>query len=327
MRDKVLELLDSGDDYISGQTICDKLNVSRTAVWKVIAKLKEEGYEIEAVRNKGYKIVAAPKALSANAIKTALNRVGITKYNVVYEDEIDSTNTRAKIMAEEGSPDRTLVVADMQKAGKGRKGRSFESLKGQGVFMTLMLRPDILPKNASMLTIIAATAVRMALHEVYGIDFGIKWPNDIIYDGRKVCGILTEMNTEMDSINYVVVGIGININNESFSEELSKVATSIKMITGKVQDNRDVLIAKVIKYFEKYYEVFLTKENLSIIRDDYDPYLVNAGKMVSVIGFKETFEAKAIGIDDYGELIIERDGVRDKVVSGEVSVRGIYGYV
>lgn len=327
MRDKVLELLDSGDDYISGQTICDKLNVSRTAVWKVIAKLKEEGYEIEAVRNKGYKIVAAPKALSANAIKTALNRVGITKYNVVYEDEIDSTNTRAKIMAEEGSPDRTLVVADMQKAGKGRKGRSFESLKGQGVFMTLMLRPDILPKNASMLTIIAATAVRMAVHEVYGIDFGIKWPNDIIYDGRKVCGILTEMNTEMDSINYVVVGIGININNESFSEELSKVATSIKMITGKVQDNRDVLIAKVIKYFEKYYEVFLTKENLSIIRDDYDPYLVNAGKMVSVIGFKETFEAKAIGIDDYGELIIERDGVRDKVVSGEVSVRGIYGYV
>lgn len=327
MRDKVLELLKNSDDYISGQFICDELNVSRTAVWKVIAKLKDEGYEIEAVRNKGYKIVATPESMSKNIILAALKNAGIDSYNVVYEDEIDSTNTRAKIMAEQGSKDRTLVVADMQKAGKGRKGRSFESLKGQGVFMTLMLRPSIHPTNASMLTIIAATAVRMAVHEVYGIDFSIKWPNDIIYDGRKVCGILTEMNTEMDNINYVVVGIGINVNNESFADELKDVATSIRMIKGEKQNNRDVLIATVIKYFEKYYKGFLETEDLSVIRSDYDPYLVNAGAMVNVIGYKESFEAKAIGIDNHGELIIERDGKIEKVVSGEVSVRGIYGYV
>lgn len=322
MKSKILAKLKEKDSYVSGQELCEALGISRTAVWKIISKLREEGYIIDAVRNKGYKILEAPDIITKSEIESLIN----SSYSVVYEDETDSTNNKAKLLAEKGASDKTIIIADSQTAGKGRKGKSFESKKGQGIFMSILLRPGISPTKASMITILAAAAVRCGIYNATGLECNIKWPNDIIYDGKKLCGILTEMNTEMEYINYVIAGIGINVSNEVFDKELSKVATSLKIITGK-EYKRSNIIAAVTECFDKYYEEFLKVEDLSFIRADYEPYLINIGRRVKIIGVKESYEAVAIGIDNDGELIVERNGKMEKVISGEVSVRGVYGYV
>lgn len=328
MKTKVLELLKETDGYVSGQDICNMLGVSRTAVWKVIGKLKEEGYDIEAVKNKGYRMLKSPDILSKSEIECCLN----IPYNVIYFDDIDSTNNYAKLIAEQGQSDKTIVVADHQSRGKGRRGRSFISPAGVGAFMTFLLRPDIHPAKASMLTIIAAMAVRDAVEKVASIKCKIKWPNDIISDGKKICGILTEMSSEIEHINYVVVGIGVNINNDSFPDEIKDVATSIKielennnMESDKI--NRNEIVAKIIESFDYYYEEFLKNQNLSSIKDEYNSHLVNLNAEVFVLKGDDSYRAVAKGIDETGELIVEKDGKLQKVMSGEVSVRGVYGYV
>ena len=213
----------------------------------MINQLKSEGYDIDSVQNKGYKIISYPDILSKSEIESNMQPHGFVK-EVVFYDVTDSTNTRAKMFGEEGKPGGTLVVADCQQMGKGRRGRSFDSPKGQSIYMTILLRPDISPVKASMVTIIAAMAVRKAVAEVCSIETGIKWPNDIVADGKKICGILTEMSAEPDSVNYVVVGIGINVNNSSMPKEIEDVAVSLKMLTGK-EYKRSNIIAEVMKWF------------------------------------------------------------------------------
>ncbi len=265
--------------------------------------------------------------LSESAIKAALasENAGLVK-EVVYYENTDSTNDNAKLLGKQGMPDGTLVVADCQSAGKGRQGRSFESPKGKSIYMTLLLRPQISPANASMTTIVAAMAVRKALEEVCRVETLIKWPNDIVADGRKLCGILTEMSAEPDKVNYVVVGIGINVNNDSMTEDISNVAVSVKMLTGR-EYRRDRIIAAVMKWFGIYYGEFLKTESLKNLRDEYNKYLIHMGKDVEIIRENTKYRMKSLGIDDNGELIVERDGNIETVISGEVSVRGVYGYV
>ena len=323
MKAKILAKLKNSNTYISGQELSKEFNVSRTAIWKIISRLREEGYEIEAVKNKGYRIVSVPDILS----KSELESVVKSEYTICYEDEVDSTNNYAKRIAEQGAKNKTLVVSDCQFAGKGRKGKSFSSVKQQGIFMTLLIRPDIKPQNASMLTIIAAVAVQNGIYKATGLECKIKWPNDIICNGKKICGILTEMSTEMQSINYIVIGIGINTGNDSFPDDIKDVATSIKIETGGKSYKRSSIIAEVINSFDEYYEKFVSCQNLSCIKEYYDKYLVNAGEKVKIVGEKESYEAVAIGIDDDGELLVNRNGKIVKIVSGEVSVRGVYGYV
>lgn len=247
-------------------------------------------------------------------------------YSVVYKDEVDSTNTVAKMLAAEGIEDKTIVIADAQTSGKGRRGRSFESKKGQGIYMTIVLRPDILPSKASMITIVAAAAVRKAIHSVTGIDCEIKWPNDIIVNGKKLSGILTEMSTKNNSIEYVLLGIGINVLNDEFADDINDIATSVKIETGMSYKKEEIII-KVLEIFDEMYRVYLTTKDISCIRPEYDKYLVNVGKTVKILSKDNSYEAVAIGIDDDGELIIERNGKQEKIMSGEVSVRGVYGYV
>lgn len=326
MKEEILRLLRSADGYISGQELCNRFGVSRTAVWKTINQLKEAGYEIEAQQNKGYRLMAAPDLMTEAEIKSLMHTEWVAK-EVLYFDTIDSTNTKAQELAEKGYPSGTLVVADKQESGKGRRGRSWVSPSGTGIFMTLMIKPDINPNNASMLTLVAALAVAKAITSVTGEEALIKWPNDIVVNGKKVCGILTEMNAQFDYINHIVVGIGINVHNESFPEEISQMASSLMIEAGGKRFHRAQIIAETMSYFEQYYDTFLKTQDLSALVREYDELLVNRNKSVRVLDPKEPFDGKAMGITPKGELIVETWESRKLVSSGEVSVRGIYGYV
>ena len=326
MKEEILKMLRETDGYISGQELCNKFGVSRTAIWKVMKQLKEAGYNIEAQQNKGYHIVSAPDVMDAAELKSIWKPKWVG-CEILYFDSIDSTNTKAQELAEKGYPSGTLVVADKQIAGKGRRGRNWESPSGCGIFMTLMLKPDINPNNASMLTLVSALAVAKALADITGKDAKIKWPNDIVIDGRKVCGILTEMSAQFDYINNIVIGIGINVNNSCFPEEISATASSLRLLSGGKKYRRAEIIEKIMEYFEKYYSIFLETEDLSALVNEYDAMLVNMKRQVKVLDPKEPFEGTAMGITKTGELIVDTWESRKLVSSGEVSVRGIYGYV
>lgn len=325
MKAEILKMLRETDSYVSGQELCNKFGVSRTAVWKAINQLKENGYEIEAVQNKGYHLLSAPDIMD----KTELESIHATEWagcEIYYFDSIDSTNTKAKELAEEGHPSGTLVVADRQTAGKGRRGRSWESPTGIGIFMTLMLKPEINPNNASMLTLVAAMATTRAIRRVTGVPAMIKWPNDIVMNGKKVCGILTEMSEQFDYINHIVIGIGINVHNEDFPEEIAQTASSLYLESGQ-HIHRASLIEAFLEEFEDVYAEYLKTEDMEGLQKEYDAMLVNRGRQVRVLDPKEPFEGKAMGITKKGELIVDTWESRKLVSSGEVSVRGIYGYV
>lgn len=327
MKAKILELLKNAEDYISGQDLCDRFGVSRTAIWKVMNQLKKEGYVITSVTNRGYKIVSYPDILSESEIISSLSLENVDYIkDVHFFEETTSTNTAAKAIADKSPYNFGLIVADKQISGKGRRGRSFVSPKGMGIFMTIYLKPPILPTAASMLTLLAGMAVSDSIFAITNLQSQIKWPNDIVVNGKKLCGILTEMSSEMDFINYVVIGIGINVNNDSFPEGISDVATSLNLETGKTF-RRSTLIASVMKSFKSYYDVFLKTNDLSNLKETYNNRMINTGRKVLVIRGDEQYEAVAVSIDDDGELIVNRDGREEKVLSGEVSVRGVYGYV
>ncbi len=325
MKAEILAMLRESDGYVSGQELCNKFGVSRTAIWKAINQLKDMGYEIEAVPNKGYHLVSAPDVMNEAEIKSLLHTEWAGQELFCF-DEIDSTNTKAKELAEQGYPSGTLVVADRQIAGRGRRGRSWDSPAGIGIFMTLLLKPDINPNNASMLTLVTALATAQAISDVTGAEAKIKWPNDIVINGKKVCGILTEMSAQFDYINHIVIGIGINVHNESFPEEIRETASSLLLESSK-RIHRADLIARFLERFEAGYAIFLQTEDLEGLMRDYNALLVNIQKQVRILDPKEPFEGKAIGITKRGELIVDTWESRKLVSSGEVSVRGIYGYV
>lgn len=326
MKGEILKLLKETDGYVSGQELCRRFGVSRTAVWKVINQLKEEGYEIEAVRNRGYALKGAGDVLSEAELLSCLE----TEWaggRIVYFDATDSTNAQAKRLAEAHAPHGTLVVSDRQDGGKGRRGRSWASPSGVGIWMSLILRPEIAPSSASMLTLAAALAVREGIQEETGLSPLIKWPNDLVLNGKKICGILTEMSTELMEIQYVITGIGINVNQREFPSEIRDTATSLSLEAGRCF-RRSSLIAAILKAFEKDYAAFLKTGDLSLLLEEYNACLVNRGKEVCILDPSGEYRAVAEGIDESGSLLVTLpDGTRREIISGEVSVRGIYGYV
>lgn len=328
MKAEILKMLKEAEDHISGQQLCEQFQVSRTAVWKVINQLKEEGYQVEAVRNKGYRIIESPDVLTREELAVQIGDA--TRWagqEIVCFTETDSTNVRARKLGENGAAHGTLVVAEQQTAGRGRRGRGWESPAGSSIYMSLLLRPEFLPNKAPMLTIVMAYSVATALREQTGLDFRIKWPNDIVLNGKKVVGILTEMSTEIEYINHVVIGVGINVNTEAFPEEICATATSIRRESGKTW-RRAELIAAILRQFEVQYERFVKEEDLAYLREAYDAILVNCNREVRILGEKDGYRAVALGIDDQGELLVRKeDGTVTSVYAGEVSVRGIYGYV
>ena len=344
MKAKILELLREKKDrvaagapeseaYVSGQELCEQFGVSRTAVWKAIGQLKKEGYVIEAVQNRGYRLLDQTEEVYNQADIQSRLKTKWVAHPLQFFDSIDSTNIRAKLEAEQGAESGLLVVSDMQSAGRGRRGRGWESPAGTNIYYTLMLKPDFSSDCAPMLTLVMALAVAKGIRQTLRCDseeaaakVGIKWPNDIVVDGKKVCGILTEMSAQMDYVNHIVIGIGINVHNESFPEEIAPVATSLYMETGE-HFNRAALIEEVWEQFEHYYAIFMETEDLSGLVKEYDAHLVNRNQIVKVLDPKEPFEGKAMGITPRGELIVDTWESRRLVSAGEVSVRGVYGYV
>ncbi len=326
MKTKILSLLRDSKDYVSGQELCEKLSVSRTAVWKVIHQLKEEGYQFDAIQNKGYKMIAEPDLMTKSEI---VSRLETTWAGREIQDlkETDSTNADCKRLAEQGAGHGLLCVADSQREGRGRRGKSWESPPGTSISMSLLLKPGILPEQAPMLTIVMALAVARAINELGEEPCQIKWPNDILFHNRKVCGILTEMSAEMDFINYVVIGCGVNVNQEEIPLELQEIATSLKREMGTLI-SRAKLVARILYFFEKVYNQFTQQGNLSFLQVEYNNLLVNRSRQVRVLDPQGEYNGTAIGINETGELLVEtEDGKQIAVYAGEVSVRGIYGYV
>lgn len=323
---KILKVLRGTKGYISGQELCEQLGVSRTAVWKYMKQLKEEGYEIQAVQNKGYCLTEVPDVLGESEIKSRLD----TRWagsQVYFYEEIDSTNTQAKRLAEDGAPSGILVVSDCQVKGKGRRGRTWESPKASAIYMTLMLRPQILPERASMLTLVMGLSVVQAIRSVLHIETSIKWPNDVVLNKKKLVGILTEMNAQMDYIEYLVIGIGINANMGHFPQELEDKATSLQIELGHPV-NRAELVAATMKCFEENYDIFEKTQDLSGLIEAYHAVLANYNQPVRVLEPGNEYSGVARGINKKGELLVEReDGSVKTVYAGEVSVRGLYSYV
>lgn len=325
-------LRSAGEEYTSGQVLCEKLGVSRQAIWKNILQLKEAGYQIESQPKKGYRLLESADRLVGADIESRLAPDCLC-LRVECLETVDSTNTRAKQLAELGEPEGTLVVAEEQTAGKGRRGRGWASEPGIGIWMSLILRPQLKPQQAASVTLVAAMAVAKGIRECCGLETGIKWPNDVVINGKKVCGILTETSSEPDYIHYAVPGIGINANTPEFPEELRDRATSIYLETGKKTD-RNALIAAVMNAFSDYYRRYLETADLSLLKDEYDAMLVNMNREVLILyGMVEDADPEksekgvAKGIAPSGALLVETEAGLKEVLSGEVSVRGVYGYV
>lgn len=326
MKAEILAWLRESDKFVSGQELCNRFGVSRTAVWKVINQLKKEGYRIEAVQNKGYHMVSSPDLLSKYELESRLNTEWLGK-EIVYKDVTASTNADVRRMAEDGAKEGLLVVADGQTLGKGRRGRTWESPKGTNLYFSMLLKPDFSPDKASMITLVAAYSVAKVIRKNTGLDAKIKWPNDIVVDKKKVCGILTEMNMERDYIHHIVVGVGINVNEEEFPEEIIDMATSLKNEKGSIL-SRANLLSDILSQMEKDYAMFLQAGDLKPFVDEYNQMLVNKGALVKVLDPKGEFSGIAGGINEEGMLIVfKENGQIEKVYAGEVSVRGMYGYV
>ncbi len=243
----------------------------------------------------------------------------------LYYNSTDSTNQRGKELAEQGSCHGVLIAAEEQSAGRGRLGRKWQSPRGTSISMSLILQPEFHPRKASMLTLVAAMALRQAIYRTTGLETEIKWPNDIVYQGKKLCGILTEMSAVSEHIRYVVIGIGINVNVPAFPEELP-YATSLLLELGHPVE-RIRLMQNTMEAFEEYYDCFLSTEDLSVIKEEYETCLAGRNRQVQVLE-RESYSGICLGISEEGALLVrdETGNVR-QVQSGEVSVRGIYSYI
>ena len=249
------------------------------------------------------------------------------EYSLYHYDVIDSTNTEAKRLAAQGACDRTLVVAEEQTAGRGRRGRSWESPKGTSIYMSLLLRPDILPERASMLTLVMGLSAVEGLERELGLKTQIKWPNDVVLNKKKLVGILTEMGMNGTQIDYIVIGIGINTDTMEFPVELADKATSLKLELGYSVE-RERLIQAVMHAFERNYHEFLKTQDMSGLRERYESVMANQNQWVRVLQPGNEYEGTAVGINKEGELLVEKkDGILEAVYAGEVSVRGLYSYV
>lgn len=320
------ELRDNKHIFISGEDLSKKLGVSRTAVWKHINALKEDGYIIESISRKGYKLVEEADSIIPEDLKEKLKDYKLGD-DIHYFESIGSTNNYAKKIALDGCKEGTIVITDQQTEGKGRLGRTWISKPKTSVLMSMVLRPNIHPTEASKITQIAAAAISVALNKMIDAEVKIKWPNDVIINKKKISGILTEMSAELDYINYVIVGMGINVNVEEFQEDIAHIASSIKNETG-VELSRSDLVVNIIKEFENLYNDFVATGKLDKTINICKENSITVGARVRIQSRSESYEAEAIDLNSDGELIIKKDnGEIINIVSGEVSVRGLYNYV
>lgn len=307
----------SDGEYISGAELARQIGVSRNAVWKAVKSLENDGYIIESVTSKGYRIASQSNKLSAEIITSKLNAKKLGK-RIIILDKTDSTNNYAKNIAAKGAVHGTVVVADTQTAGKGRLGRNFVSPFGMGLYMSVIIRPTFSIDVAALITSAAAVASAEAVEKLCGNDVHIKWVNDLYMNGRKICGILTEasMGLEISSPDYVVIGIGINVRKFEFDDELGKRVSSIETETGKII-NRNELCALVLDRLEYYMDNLEKRSHI----DEYKRRELLTGNIITASIGTEKIMGRAVGIDDNANLIIETEnGGRRNLSSGEANL-------
>ena len=328
-REKVLSLLlEHGETSLSGEAMSRELGVSRAAVWKAIEALRQEGYKITSAPNRGYRLESAPDRVREGELTGPLVGCHIGSTLVCLET-IDSTNTECKRRAMSGAQDGLVILAEEQTGGRGRLGRSFQSPKGCGLYLSALLRPDLPPAEVVDFTAWVAVAVCDGIEAACGVRPQIKWTNDIVLNGKKLVGILTELGleSETNSLQYLVTGIGINVNHrpEDFGEDIRDMATSLAQELGRPV-RRATLAAEVIRAMDRMYAKF--PHNKQEYLDKYRADCLTTGHQVQLITPVSRQEAFALEIDDQFRLVVELpDGTRKALSTGEVSVRGMYGYV
>ncbi|MDR3598744.1 biotin--[acetyl-CoA-carboxylase] ligase [Clostridium sp.] len=322
MEDKILTELKKATDYVSGEYLSSTLNVSRTAIWKHIKNLKSKGYIIEGISNKGYKLVSSPDLLDKSELLSLLETSTLGK-NIIYFNEIDSTNIKAKELGQQNIEDGSLIIAERQTLGSGRFNRQWVSPNG-GLWFTIVLRPEIPPTEAPKITQIAAASIYKALKE-FNIDITIKWPNDIILNNKKLCGILAEMKCDMDSVHYLVLGIGMNVNitEDDLNEDIKSIATSLK-IEFNNQFSRTEILARFLNHFEKLYHKFVNdldlSETISICRNHSSIF----GKQAKLITYNNEEIVTCVSLSDAGDLIVrDSKGIEKAVLTGEITFNGL----
>lgn len=328
-RDAVLSLLREEEGFLSGEALSRRLGLSRAAVWKAVDALRGAGYEIEARTGLGYRLASAPDVLTEAEIRGFLGPTAAVGRELRCFQELDSTNNYLKSLAD--APDGLAVTAESQTAGRGRMDRSFQSPRGQGIYLSVLLRPPLPPDRLPPMTALAGVAVCAAVERVCGVRPGLKWPNDPVLNGKKLCGILTELSLEAETgrVQSLVLGVGINVGQgpEDFSPEVREVATSLLQVLGKPV-SRPRLTAALLEELDRAYAALLAGD-LSAYLAAYRRRCVNLGKTVQLIPFgggaRET--AQAVDVDGEFSLVVRgADGRERTVRSGEVSVRGLWGY-
>ncbi len=313
--DKLLYLLKSyTENFISGEELSKRLSVSRSVVWKEIHQLRQLGYVIEAQPHWGYRFISAPDRLFADEIKWKLGTEFVGQQIFSYR-ELDSTNDVVWRLGQEGLPEGSCVFAEYQKKGRGRLGRSWAAPKNKAILFSVLLRPKLSPVEVPRVTLVAALSVIRALKALTGISVGIKWPNDIVYKEKKLCGILTEMSAETDRVRFVVLGMGLNVNTKA--KDLLPGATSLREITG-AEVSRLQLARLLLIELEKDL-VRLKKREFDALSQEWEEHSETTGKRVVATLLDRNVQGHATGIDRDGALWIRKDnGLQERIVSGDI---------
>ena len=322
MRKSILNMLrNNANEYLSGEEISRQLSVSRTAIWKHMQTLKQSGYEIEAHPRQGYRLRSVPDRLLPDEIRDSLQTTMLGQHEIYYFDDIDSTNNEAKKQANLGCHEGAIVLSEAQNNGRGRIARSWFSPFGKGIWLSLILKPPFLPSDAPKCTLLAAVAVTKAIRSITKVQCGIKWPNDILYKGKKIVGILTEMNAEMDAINYIVIGMGINVNidQDEFPEELRAIATSLSQASGQPIARLTLLQAILAELETEYNKVI--QYGFSQMLDEWRQLSVTLGQTVDALGGSRQFSGVAIDIDQDGTLLVQTEEKIERIIAGDISIR------
>ncbi len=319
VRDVILEILKAHqDDWASGEELSVQLNMSRAAIWKHMVKLRNDGYEIEAATRKGYQLKSAPSLLLPAEIKEGLKTSVWGKRDIVYHPETASTNTDAKVLAMQGAPEGTIVIAEHQTRGRGRLGRTWHSPRSHGIYISFIIRPRLSLQDAPILTPLVAVAVAEALAQGTGLKVFLKWPNDIMVSGKKIGGILTEIGSEMDRVDFAVVGVGLNARIWGFPEDLRGKATSIALETSR-RISRSSLVRGCLDKLETVYE--------QQKQSGFGPLLTRYKALTAVVGKEATFDSggrrfsgRVRELDEHGALLVEDgNGKTVRVVSGDIN--------
>ena len=330
-KETVLKLLqESGGEYVSGESISEKLGITRAAVWKAVRALRRSGCDIEARKSRGYRLVEMPNRLSETEIRAQLGATKLVGRKLVCFESVDSTNAYLKRVASQGVVDGTVAVADEQTGGRGRRGRSFQSPAGKGIYLSVLLRPPVEPNHLLPITGFVAVAMCNAVERVTGVRPQIKWANDLVLNRRKLCGILTELSMEGESgaLQYVTIGIGLNVSHtrEDFAGELENIATSLELETGE-KISRAALAAAMIEELDALYQALL-RHKMQPYLETYRRDCLTIGKQVQLLWEDVHEKVLATGVDaDLGLEVLRQNGAKDVIRTGEVSVRGLYGYV